>query len=284
LKVIEVINKGKTTISFEFFPPKTVEQEARLFAALDELKAYHPDFASITCGAMGTNRDKTLDWAKVIKQHGVDPVVHLTCIAETKEIILNQLKEMKNLGIENILALRGDAPVDQGLGTGEFSYASDLVTFIKKQAPEFCLGVAGYPEKHPQCASLEDDINHLKTKVDAGADYIITQLFFDNKYYFNFVDHCRQVGIKVPVIPGIMLITSLKQLKKMTEVCGAIIPTELLARLEAADGDNQLVQQIGIEHAVQQCRELIKSKVPGLHFFVMNQAGPVKRVLQSLKV
>ncbi|MBI5400172.1 methylenetetrahydrofolate reductase [NAD(P)H] [Candidatus Saganbacteria bacterium] len=286
MKVKDAIKPGETTLSFEFFPPKTAEQESRLFSALDELRIYNPDFASITCGAMGSNRDKTLEWARIIKQHGIEPIVHLTCVAETKAKILIQLQEIKRLGIENILALRGDLPKEERgreRHEEEFKYAAELVAFIKKQAPEFCLGVAGYPEKHPQAASFSDDISYLKSKIDAGADYIITQLFFNNRLFFDFVVKCRQAGITIPIIPGVMIITSLKQIQKMTEMCGANIPDKLLAKIELA-GDQAAVEAIGVEHAISQCRELLKNKVPGLHFFVMNQSGPVGRVISALRI
>ena len=287
MKVIDAINKGEPTLSFEFFPPKTSEHEKKLFDVLAQLKKFEPDFASVTCGALGTNKDKTLFWAKEIKdKYSIEPVVHLTCVLATKDYILEQLEEMKKQGIKNILALRGDppegrpefAPPDKGFGQ-----AKELVAFIRGHRFDFCLGVAGYPEGHRETASLEKDTQYLKEKVEAGADYVISQLFFDNRYFFDFMERCMKAGIRLPVIPGIMPITSIKQVEKMVEICGATIPSKLLKKLEKFSDDKEAIKEIGMEQAVTQCQELLKAKVPGLHFFVMNQSGPISKILKELK-
>ena len=195
-----------------------------------------------------------------------------------------QLDELEAAGVNNVLALRGDPPEGQDEFVPPrhgFSHACELVAFIKEQKPNFCVGVAGYPEGHPEAESIEKDIDHLKMKVDVGADYIITQLFFDNKFFFDLVSRAKKIGIKVPIIPGLMAITSLKQLKKMTDMCGAAIPADLLKSLEAADGDKEVVQKIGIEQTTKQATELLEKGVPGLHFFVMNQSGPISTILTS---
>ncbi|MEE8638721.1 MAG: methylenetetrahydrofolate reductase [NAD(P)H] [Candidatus Margulisiibacteriota bacterium] len=287
MKVIEALKKGKPTLSFEFFPPKTKEQEARLFEVIAQLKKFNPDFVSVTCGALGTTRQKTFFWVKEIKQRfQIEPVAHLTCVAATQMSILEQIEELSKLGVKNILALRGDPPEDQKdfvPPKDGFRFAQELVAFIKKNNPQFCLGVAGYPEKHPEAPDLETDIKHLKEKVEAGAEYIITQLFFNNKDFFNFKEKCEQAGIRVPIVSGIMPVTSLKQVKKMTRICGATIPPELLERLEKFGGDRSAVRELGIEQALSQCQELLERKVPGLHFFVLNQAGPIGKMLTKLK-
>lgn len=281
MKVTEKLNKGRPTLSFEFFPPKTPEQEAHLYEVLGRLKRYQPDFTSVTYGALGTTSEKTFRWVKEIKnQFNIEPVAHLTCIAATRGSILSQLNELEGMGVQNILALRGDPPegqMDFSPPPNGFQYAKDLAAFIKENKPDFCLGVAGFPEGHPRSPSLVKDIEYLKEKIEAGGEYVITQLFFDNQYYFDFVDRCRKAGINVPIIPGVMPIVSLKQIKKMTKVCGATIPAGLLAKIE----ENE---KFGIDYAIVQCRELLEHGVPGIHFFVMNQAGPISRILDNLKI
>jgi len=286
MKVIDSLKKGEPTLSFEFFPPKTKEQEAHLFEVIGQLKKFNPDFASVTCGAMGTTREKTSYWVKALKEKfQIEPVEHLTCVAATKEVILKQLEAMHSFGISNILALRGDPPEGEEKFVAPengFRYAKELVAFIKSHRFDFCLGVAGYPEGHRESSSIDQDIQYLKEKVDAGAEYIITQLFFDNRFFFDFLERCLKAGINVPIIPGIMPITSYKQVKKMTEICGATIPDKLLEKLEKFGDDKQSVAKLGIEQAVSQCQELLDAEVPGLHFFVMNQAGPISAILQQL--
>src|SRR3989339_2131482 len=283
MKVSDLFKQDKQTLSFEFFPPKTEEQEAHLFQVISELKNFNPDFISVTYGAMGRNRDKTFYWAKKIKQEfGIEPVAHLTCVAATKYGIKNQLGELESIGVQNILALRGDPPEgekDFVPPADGFSYAKELISFIKQNKPQICLGVAGFPEVHPSLKDQSIDIKYLKEKVDAGAEYIITQLFFDNSHFFSFVEKCRNSGITVPVIPGIMPITSVKQIKRLTQICGAKIPQNLLNLLEEHVDDHEAIQKIGVDHAISQCEELLKAKVPGLHFFVMNQSGPVSKII-----
>jgi len=286
MKVIQALQKGKSTLSFEFFPPKTREQEARLFEVISQLKDFSPDFVSVTYGALGASRGKSFFWVERIKQDfGIEPLAHLTCVAASKKEMRAQLQELQKMGAENILALRGDPPEEEkGFvpPADGFRFARELVSFIKQDFPEICLGVAGYPEKHPEATDLEADIRHLKEKVDAGADYVMTQLFFNNKYYFDFVDKCRRVGVKVPIIPGIMPITSLKQIRKMTEICGATIPAGLLEKMERFESDRAAIENIGVEQAVSQAKELLQAKVPGLHFFVLNRSGPISRILRDL--
>ena len=277
MKVIDALQKGKPTVSFEFFPPKTKEQETHLFGVIAELAQFNPNFVSVTYGALGKSREKTFYWVKEIRdKFGLEPVAHLTCVAASREDIAGQIEQLDKIGVENILALRGDA------SAGVFKHACELVSFIKTLKPSTCIGVAGYPEKHPESIDFKDDIEHLKVKVEAGADYIVTQLFFDNKYFFEFRERCHKAGIKVPVIPGIMPITSLKQIQKLTGICGATVPNGLLAELEMHKDDPAKIEEIGVRQAVLQCRELLDKNVPGIHFFVMNQAGPITRILKKL--
>ena len=281
MKVTEAFTKDSPALSFEFFPPKTLQQEEHLFNVITQLKKFNPAFVSVTYGAMGTSREKTFYWVKEIKHRfNITPVAHLTCVAANREDIACQIDHLEKIGIENILALRGDPPEGQKDFTppaGGFRYAKELIAFIRKEKPQFCLGAAGFPE------APQETIAYLKEKVDAGAEYIITQLFFDNRHYFDFLERCHKAGIYVPIIAGIMPVTSFKQVKKMTKVCGATVPPRLFTQLENARNDRNAVQQIGIEHAVAQCQELIAAKVKGLHFFVMNQAGPISQILTTLR-
>jgi methylenetetrahydrofolate reductase (NADPH) len=280
MKITEAFAKGSPTLSFEFFPPKTPKQEARLFEVIGRLKKFNPDFVSVTYGAMGTTRAKTFFWVNEIKtKYGIEPVAHLTCVAATRNDIGEQLDELEKMGVKNILALRGDPPEGQAEFISDFKLARELIAFIKDRKPSFCLGCAGFPEGHPRAASLEQDIEFLRQKIDAGAEYVITQLFFDNRYYFDFVKRCGKAGIKVPIIPGLMPITNLNQIKKMTDVCGATIPGKLREKLEKHPADTP---KIGAEQALAQTRELIKAGVPGLHFFVMNQAEPISTILMQV--
>ena len=286
MKVIDLLNQGKPTLSFEFFPPKTEEQEERLVQVIGQLKNFEPDYVSVTYGALGANSEIAFRWVKEIKtKFAITPVAHLTCVSTAREVTNQKVKELVNMGVENILALRGDIPEGQenvASPVNGCSHACELVAFIKELYPYLCLGVAGYPEKHPQAPDLATDSKHLKNKVDAGADYIVTQLFFDNQAYFDFVDLCRKAGINVPIIPGLMPITSYKLLHKMSAICGVKIPADLFNKLEQHQQDPAAVLEIGLEQAVNQCQELKAKRVPGLHFFVMNQAGPISQILAQL--
>lgn len=286
MKITEKFLPEQTTLSFEFFPPKTLEQEQHLFEVIGQLKDFRPDFASVTYGAMGSTREKTFFWARQLKKDfGIEPVAHLTCVAATRENIRQQLDELVGYEVENILALRGDPPDGkkdfEPPPTG-FHYAKELISYILSYNSAFNLGVAGFPEGHPLAPSLQDDTRYLKEKIEAGAEYVISQLFFDNAYFFQFLERCQKAGIKVPIVAGIMPITSLKQIKKMTEVCGATVPRKLLAELEKNEHNREEIEKIGMEQAVKQCQELLKAKVSGLHFFVMNQAGPISQILNQL--
>ncbi|MFH1541929.1 MAG: methylenetetrahydrofolate reductase [NAD(P)H] [bacterium] len=287
MKVIEALQQGEPAISFEFFPPKTKAGEENLYLVLRELKKFQPDFVSVTCGALGSTHDKTFNWIKHIKgKAGFEPVAHLTCVNADQDDLLEKVVQLEALGVENILALRGDPPEGKkefNVEEGCFQHARSLVSLIKGHSKNICVGVAGYPEGHIESVSLEQDIVFLKEKINAGADYIITQLFLDNRYFFDFQKRCQDAGITVPIIPGIMPVTSLKVIKKLTNMCGATIPEKLLKDLEKYNGEDEAIRTIGVEHAVSQCQELLEAGVPGLHFFVMNQSGPISRIIGRLR-
>lgn len=287
MKVTDALKNNPATLSFEFFPPKTPEQGKRLFEVIAVLKKFNPDFVSVTYGAMGTTRGKTFFWVEEIKkEYGIEPVAHLTCVAATRPDIKAQIEQLEKLGVENILALRGDPPKGEKDFTPPaegFHFARELIAFIKKEKPFFCLGAAGFPEKHRDSPDVDTDTKYLKEKVEAGAEYIITQLFFENRHFFDFRQRCAKAEITVPILPGIMPIASFKQITRITDMCGATIPGGLFEKLKKHQDDAKAIQEISIEQTVNQCRELLKAGVPGLHFFVLNQAEPVSTILSELR-
>ncbi|MGE4319481.1 MAG: methylenetetrahydrofolate reductase [NAD(P)H] [Deferribacterales bacterium] len=284
MKIIDILN-NKRTVSFEFFPPKKTEAETVLYETIKELVDYEPDFVSVTYGAGGSTRDKTVEWTKHIKKtHNLITMMHLTSVAAGKAEIDAVTAEIDAMGAENILALRGDFPADmspEGYNP-VFRYASDLVTYIReKHGDKYCIGVAGYPEGHPESKSLDDDVINLKKKIDAGADFIITQLFFDNQHYLRFMDRLEKHGVDVPVVAGIMPIINIAQVVKFTQMCGATVPQHLIDKMDGKAEKHQFM--IGVEYAVSQCRELICNGVDGLHFYTLNKHGATEAVLDRIR-
>lgn len=281
---INEILKNKRPVSFEFFPPKKEESEVILFQTIKELRKYNPDFVSVTYGAGGTTTEKTLEWTKTMK-HAYDysVMMHLTCIGAQETSIDKILHSLDVLKIDNILALRGDIPEGQENTalSEDFRYAADLVKYIRQKAGDrFSIGVAGYPEKHPEAQTMTADIENLKRKVDEGADFIITQLFFDNFHFYNYLDRIRKAGITIPVIAGIMPIINISQAVKFTDMCGASIPKPLLQKMEGASPEDQY--KIGIEFAVKQCGGLWESGVNGLHFYTLNKSKATEEILTKV--
>jgi len=274
--ISELIASRKLVRSLEFFPPKDEAQMALLHDSAAALKRIAPDFVSITYGAGGTTRERTARAAALLKQDfGFTVMPHLTCVGHTRAELNAIADRIHAEGFRNIMTLRGDLPKDnpgyQPPADG-LRYASELVALLKGRHPEICLGVAGYPEKHPQARSLEADLDNLKRKVDAGADFITTQLFFDNSLFYRFVEQCRARDISVPIIPGIMPVLSLKQIKRFTEMCGATLPPKLVTRLEAAAENTDVVEIIGLDWALTQIRGLLANGAPGYHLYIMNRA------------
>jgi methylenetetrahydrofolate reductase (NADPH) len=286
MRISRLLDSKKPLISFEFFPPKTPEGLTNLMASIEALKELHPSFVSMTYGAGGSTRGKTVELVSKIKHEiGLEAVAHLTCVGHTQNELADVLSELKAHGIENVLALRGDPPRGDSKFTpapGGFAYASELVAFIRKRF-DFCVGVAGYPEKHVEAPSLEEDMVHLKEKVRAGGDFVVTQLFFDNADYFSFVEKLRRMGIESPVIAGIMPVTDYDQIQRFTSMCGARIPDVLRAKLEQARGDSAAVVKIGIEHASQQCHDLLKNGAAGIHFYTLNKSQATREIFQRLR-
>lgn len=245
-----------------------------------------PSFVSMTYGAGGSTRAKTVELVSKIKREtGIEAAAHLTCVGHSQSELREILQELNNRGIENVLALRGDPPKGQQIFVAAkdgFSHASELVRFIRKNF-SFCIGVAGYPEKHIEALSMEDDLNYLKEKVASGGDFIVTQLFFDNADYFSFVARLHEMKVSAPVAAGIMPITDFDQIKRFASMCGARLPASLREELEAAGANHDHVVEIGIKHAIRQCEELLLKGVPGIHFYTLNKSRSTREIFLALK-
>lgn len=277
---------GRFTLSFELFPPKTAAGEASLYENVQELMAFRPDVITCTYGAGGSTRDKTLEIVQQVRQRfGVRVASHLTCVGSTVEQLREYLHEARSRGIENIVALRGDPPkgetafkpVDGGL-----RYAAELVALIRREFPTFGIGVAGYPETHQEAASQEADLKNLQRKVAAGGHCVITQLFYSNADFFRFRDRCQELGIRVPIVPGILPVTNLAQIQRITSLCKACLPAEFVAELSQQD-DPEWQFAAGIRQATRQVQELIDAGVPGIHFYVLNKSSATAAVLGGVK-
>jgi methylenetetrahydrofolate reductase (NADH) len=273
--------------SFEFFPPKTDEGEHNLYAALADLRTLEPAFVSVTYGAGGATRDKTLEIVRRVKNdYGLEAVAHFTCVNATVSELRETLDEMAASGVDNVLALRGDPPGGGDVWTKTedgLEYSRELVELIAADYP-FAIGAAAFPETHIHATSAEDDLRHLKEKVDAGARFLITQLFFDNDRYFDFVARARAVGIEVPIVPGIMPITNISQLTRMTQLCGASIPDGLMSELRGREGDDAAVMDLGVSYATLQCAELLAGGAPGIHFYTLNRSPATRAILSALRL
>ncbi len=285
MRIPELFGRGSPVFSFEFFLPKTEQDFAAFKTAITELKELDPSFVTLTYGAGGSAREKTVEMAGLLRNElELETAAHLTCIAHNRSEIVDILGRISGYGIENIVALRGDPPKDAALPPLErrdFRYAADLVSFIRERGG-FSMAVAGYPEKHPESPSAESDLRHLKAKVDAGGDWVITQLFFDNRSYFDFVGRARSAGIRCPIVPGIMPVTSFAQTKKFTAMCGARIPEEMLEALAPIQDDREAVVRYGIEYATRQCRQLLDGGAPGIHFYTLNKSHSTTVILSRL--
>ncbi len=289
MKIVEFYKRSQRTFSFEFFPPKTQEGEVKLFEIIEQLKSLDPSFVSVTYGAMGTTRDNTIRIvAKIKNEIGLEVAAHLTCVGHTRDEIEKVLEELVQKGIENIVALRGDPPkgetVYKALSNG-LQYGAELVRFIRQHprfSQAFSLAVAGYPEGHIECKDKVEDLEHLKQKCDQGADAVITQLFFINADYFDFVERARKIGIKQPIVPGIMPVTHGPQIQKFAQMCGAAIPQEMKDAILKYGDDSSSVEAFGIDYATRQCEELLREGAPGLHFYTLNKSRTTMRIYSHL--
>ena len=274
--ISELFAQQRPLRSLEFFPPKDDAGVNALRAAATALKRMSPDCVSVTYGAGGTTRDRTAQVSALLRQElGFTVMPHLTCVGHTRDELAAVADRIHAGGFRNIMTLRGDPPKGETAFTpykDGLRYASDLVALLKSRHPDVCLGVGGYPEKHPEATSLDADLTHLKRKVDAGADFITTQLFFDNAVYYRFVEKCRAAGITIPIVPGIMPVLSLKQIKRFTEMCGTTLPTQLVTRLEVASENPDVVEIVGIDWALNQIRGLLANSAPGYHLYILNRA------------
>jgi methylenetetrahydrofolate reductase (NADPH) len=286
MRIDEILEDRRPVFSFEFFPPKTDEGMENLWRTAQELKHDEPAFVSVTYGAGGSTRDRTITIVKRIKQElGLEAMAHFTCVGATVDELRSVLDEMRDAGIENVLALRGDPPkgVEEWTATpGGLSYSTELIELIGADY-DFSIGAACFPEVHPAATSSDSDIGFLKKKVEAGAKFLITQLFFDNEMYFEFVEKARAAGIDVPIIPGVMPVTNFSQIKRFTEMCGATIPSHLECELEARQNDPDAVRDLGVAYATLQCSELLARGAPGIHFYVLNRAPVARSVLAALR-
>ncbi len=285
MKIGEILRSGTFSVSFEFFPPKTEEGERELFETIRNLEHISPTFVSVTYGAGGSTRDRTKRVVeKIHKETNLTVMAHLTCIAHSKQEILDILEEYRNMGIENILALRGDMPKNLESPADACKYAYELVMFIRENFREaFSIGVASYPEGHPESPNMEWEIRYFKKKVSAGADFSITQMFFVNDYYYQFVELCQKEGVHIPIIPGIMPITNFKQVSKFASMCGATIPDDLIKKLEPYADNQEETTKIGVEFAIRQCEDLLDNGVPGLHFYTLNKSKATIQIYEAIK-
>ena len=288
-KINEIYNMAgqKPVFSFEFFPPKTIEGEDKLFATLDDLVELEPSFVSVTYGAGGSTRSKTFDITeKIAKQYGIPAASHFTSVGADEKEVVSLLDDLQSRGIENLVVLRGDPPKGEALfdaSKSAFAHASELAGFIKSKGYGFSLGGACYPEKHPEAKSMQQDVANLKIKVDAGVEFLLTQLFFRNSVYFDFVELARKAGISVPVVPGIMPITSFAQIARFREIAGCDIPQELEAELSGKADKSPAFEEASVAFTVGQCLDLLRNGAPGIHFYTLNQSAATLKILEQIK-
>ena len=287
-KITDAFKTKETTYSFELFPPKTEQGFTNLLQTIDQMSVLKPDFISCTYGAGGGNRDKTLDVVEHIQnKHHIAGLAHLTCVLHTKEEIKNILLDIKSRNIQNVLALRGDPPQnnpDWQPNEDNFKYSSELCAFMREHFDQyFSIGVAGFPEGHILCPDKDLDTQYLKSKIDNGADFVITQLFFDNAEYFDYVNRVRNLGVTARIIPGILPITNYPSLIKFCSLCGTTITDEIKKTFEPIAENKEATLEAGIAFAIKQCLELLDGGAPGLHFYCLNKTSPTDKILSAVR-
>lgn len=287
MRIIKIIEKKKPFVSLEFFPPKDKTLWPGFFSTVNKLKKVDPAYVSVTYGAFGSTHNYTKEITIAFKKDlGLEPMAHLTCVNASKARIVSFLDQLNSEGVDNVLALRGDLPENgqNSSCSGDFHYASDLVAFVRNHYPSMGIAVAGYPEGHPDSENSEDDIAFLKFKCDQGADFILTQMFFDNSFYWDFVAKARAAGIDKPIIPGILPVATVSGLERMLAKDCASVPDKYMSRLREADrsGGKEAVRALGTEYAIAQAKELLQSGVPGIHFYTLNRAGTCLEIFDAL--
>ena len=286
MRISEILEQRRPVFSFEFFPPKTDEGKRTLEGTLEVLRGDAPDYVSMTYGAGGTTRNSTVELTRWIKQDlGIEAMAHLSCVGEPTERLVEILGEIDAAGVENVLALRGDPPRGETEWTphpGGLHYSVELIRLIRERY-DFCVGAACFPEIHPDAPDRVSDLRYARAKQDAGAGFLITQLFFDNELYFEFVDEARAAGISVPIIPGIMPITNYSQIKRFTDLCGASIPEALESELNGRADDPEAVAELGVAYATLQCSDLLARGAPGIHFYTLNRSPATRAILAALR-
>jgi methylenetetrahydrofolate reductase (NADPH) len=288
MRISEAYQPDRIALSFELFPPKTEASEAELFVQVRDLVAFEPSLITCTYGAGGSTQTKTLDIIERVRREFNVPVAsHLTCVGSTIDDLRRYLTEAWQRGVTNIVALRGDPPKGETqfkAVAGGLRYANELVTLIRNEFPQFGIAVAGYPEKHIEAPSLDVDLVNLQRKVAAGADIVVTQLFYDNADFFRFRERCEQLAIQCPIVPGVLPVTNLAQIKRITSLCAAKLPTDLVAALEACGESLEDQFRVGVEFATRQVQDLIDAGVPGVHFYVLNKSAATSQVLHGIKL
>lgn len=286
MRIAECYSDGSFGLSIEIFPPKTAEGDVALYENLDRLARFKPAFVSCTYGAGGSTSKRTVEiCTHVQSKYGTSATSHFTCVGATVPELQDWLRFAHDSGIRNIMALRGDPPAGQESFqqvAGGLKNAHELVSLIRKSFPDMGIGVAGYPEKHPEAKSLSEDLDRLKEKVQAGADAVFTQLFYANENFYKFREECDKRGIQIPIIPGIMPITEFARIKRITSMCQAVFPADLSNRLEAVQDDKAAQLKIGVEYAIAQCEDLIRQGVPGIHFYALNKSEACELILEGL--
>jgi len=285
MRISQALATQRPFFSFEFFPPRTDEAHAHLLETVRTLRELRPAFVSVTYGAGGSTRARTVEVSKQIQNEiGMNVMAHVTCAGSSRAELRGLLNDIEAAGIENVLGLRGDPPKDAALfepAAGGFAHAGDLIAMLARNY-HFCVGAACYPEKHVEAASLEEDLRNVKLKVDAGAEFLISQLFFENDRYFEFVERARTIGIAVPILPGIMPITNFEQIQRFTAMCGATIPPKLLAELQIRRDEPKAVEELGVAYATLQCTDLLRRGAPGIHFYTLNRSPATRAIVSAL--
>lgn len=286
MRIRELLGTGRPAISFEFFPPKNEAGYTTLRETIGSLRDLKPTYVSVTYGAGGSTRRATVELTGEIKQqHGIEPMAHLTCLGASADELGEVLRRIEEVGVENVLALRGDPPRGETRFTPHpegFEYAVQLAAYARKHF-NFCLGGACYPETHPEAYSTEADLDNLRRKADAGCEFFVSQLFFDNRLFFDYVARVRALGIAAPIIPGIMPITNVAQIKRFTKMCGASIPHELMKELTRLQDDPAAVLSLGVAHATAQCLDLLQRGAPGIHFYTLNKSPATRTILAAIR-